>query len=449
MTREQLKEKLRELLVLYTDGISTGMSDPEFDKLVAEYGYDDYIIDIKRPFMATLQGADYVHPIGESILSKQPPKIKINNKDEIQLESDEVMSFKYDGCSVIAYYKQGELKEIVTRGDDFVGKNQTNKLWNKVPHTVNPEVEWIQFEALCRKEDFNESCRGKANGLINSKYKLDEVNLYLHLQPFNVGTTTPMSYEQRMKLANVEDTNVFDIPGWVKGNNGTFPIDGFVIYKGTSPIPTKIYKYYGFEIVETVVENIEWNKSPFGVYVPKLIIREVILSGKRINKVATGGIENLIRTETGIGAVVRVYLSGNTIPQVHSIISKSTQFNFPTCPHCNSKMVSFSTGVHCENIDCPDTVNMIRSRFFNFVGKNVIEEKDYLDTETILNSVGIQRLNDATINNILDNILPPRNTDDNELIEWAYEVEGYLSPTQQGEFIRLMNHYIKLKGEIK
>jgi NAD-dependent DNA ligase len=73
-------------------------------------------------------------------------------KDRVNPESGEYPQFfispKYDGSSLIIYYKNGFLDRILTKSSDDFGFDQTYKLKNFVPLEVDPSIESIQCEAL-------------------------------------------------------------------------------------------------------------------------------------------------------------------------------------------------------------------------------------------------------------------------------------------------------------
>lgn len=454
----ELKEQLTEALKKYTAGEPTGISDPDFDDLVRQYGYDKYITEIKIPTMS--QGAESQHPSWTNeFLPVQPPKIKVEHADQIEFDpKTEVKTFKFDGSSVCAYYTNGKVTSILTRGSDYAGKNQTDKLKNLVLNNVDPRITLIQYEALTCLEDYGDTCRSKANGLINSKDMQAEVDMALILIPFQVITNVPMTYQARMDLID-RPTCIQEDPEspYVKTERGTVPIDGIVIYDNTVECsdtvnpernaPVRIFKFYGVEKVESEVTNIEWNCSNLGVYIPKLVIKEVVVGGSHINKIASGGIDKMMQRGLGIGAKIQVIKSGGVIPQVYGVLEQSHNFAVPVCPNCGNKMTKYQTGVHCEAPGCSAESERVLQKFLSSTHSENLEalRNSVLlrGSYHVLTCIGVPRirgeqwdaLQDADENNVIPGI------DEATIDAWEDRISKFFSPKQNEVFHRGMITY--------
>lgn len=403
----ELKEQLEEALKLYNEGKPTGLSDPAFDELVNKYGYENYIKDIKTPTLA--QGADMPHPDwAVEVLAFQPPKTKIEEVSEMSYNAQtEVKDFKFDGCSIVAYYKDGVPYLVETRGSDYSGKNQTNKLIKMVPQKLDPCVKMVQFEACCCLEDYGETCRQHASGLINSNSadKQIETEMALILVPFNCVTEPWMPKRSRMELLpSLDCVQENPMEPWVKTIRGTIPIDGFVIYKDEERTfsPNRIYKFYGTEKAATEVTNIEWNMSKNGVWIPKLCLKPVMITGSTISHLASGGIEKMMESGLGVGAKVEIVKAGNAIPSLYRILETSHEFMIPVCPKCGQKMTKFQTGVHCEAPGCSLETERITDKIKMLIHvDNTAEFKNHIkelcDNCIIVDSIGVPRVNEAQL----------------------------------------------------
>lgn len=110
-----------------------------------------------------------------------------------------------------------------------------------------------------------------------------------------------------------------------------FELDGFVIKPGV------IYRLHDGdrvrqedcvaikfipEIVDATLIDIEWNVGKTGEYFPTGIIEEVILGGKKVNRVSLHNYDYVVTNGTGIGSKMKVSLAGDIIPFVYDVVEK-------------------------------------------------------------------------------------------------------------------------------
>ena len=84
------------------------------------------------------------------------------------------------------------------------------------------------------------------------------------------------------------------------------------------------------EIVNATIIDIEWNVGKTGEYFPTAILQEVILGGKKVNRVSLHNYDWMVKNECGIGSKVEIVLSGDIIPNVLEVYGSSSTFNIPT-----------------------------------------------------------------------------------------------------------------------
>lgn len=83
------------------------------------------------------------------------------------------------------------------------------------------------------------------------------------------------------------------------------------------------------EIVEANIVDIEWNVGKTGEYFPTAILNEVILGGKKVNRVSLHNYDWMVKNQCGIGSKVDIVLSGDIIPNVLEVYGASSTLNIP------------------------------------------------------------------------------------------------------------------------
>lgn len=86
------------------------------------------------------------------------------------------------------------------------------------------------------------------------------------------------------------------------------------------------------EILESVIEDIEWTVGKTGECYPKAIIKPVYQDGKEIRRASLHGYSSLLENKAGIGSKVKITLSGDIIPDIYEVETPGTLKlpDFPT-----------------------------------------------------------------------------------------------------------------------
>jgi len=372
-------KKLVDYANKYYNGLETGITDKEYDTLF------DKVKLYFESFGKSFNIFDYVEFSGEyrkvrhALPFKVMPKTKVETfQNSLSLFDDErnCTTPKFDGSSIRCYYKDGKVHSILTRNDEYIGISQTEKLRNKVIQQVPAWVRCIDYESLTAVEDFGDACRGKSNGLINSKYLQEEVDKYLLEMPFYI-TTDPSIKKPYRELMN----EVCGEGNWielkksdfangdfrtVKFKGKTYPIDGIVIYNGTNDY---ILKYYFGDAVQTTVTNIEWNRSEYDYYIPKVKLDPIVIDGKNVKQAAGGSVDTVMGNHICKGAVVEVIMSGLTIPKVNKVLSYPTveDYTIDKCWGCGGSLTYSTKGYYCNNPECVHYKEEAMSRFIEWI----------------------------------------------------------------------------------
>lgn len=358
--------KLIDLANKYYNGHDTNCSDFEYDTLFNQVSkdYESEFNEKFNIFNFVKFENDYVrvrHTVPYMSLSKTPMSKEF---DFTKIPKYYVKTPKLDGSSIRAYYHEGKLIRVLTRSDDYFGIQQTEKLKDKVPNAVPDDVLCIDFEALTSSEDFGtDTCRSKANGLINSKYQQDEVDQYLQPIPWNVVTKNENEdYITKMNRVVGEGNYIVlkdeDLKGIFSSTESPvvefkgkhYPIDGIVLY-GQNPY---ILKFYSLVKATTTVKSIEWNRSDYSYYIPKVVIEPVVLARKNISKIAAGSVDTILNNGICKGTEVDVTLAGMTIPQIINVrsVPDKQDFTIDKCWDCGHELVYSSKGYYCPNKEC-------------------------------------------------------------------------------------------------
>ena len=299
---------------------------------------------------------------------------------------------KFDGCSfeVVIDWK-GELLSVSTRGDGEFGKDIKDWFdyeWNKwvdsgqikaYTDSLDDDQQMfldklvIRGECLINKDLFD--CkyskdftipRSFVSGIINSDWE-----------------NTPEQIERRKDLSWVcydyretyDNGVILELDYFKDGENlpGEKPNNAYVLYQNINYIDGKIlegiYNFFdntrkicvyaldGFvikpaepfrlqdntrerqedciavkflpEIVGAKIIDIEWNVGKTGEYFPTAILEEVILGGKKVNRVSLHNYDWVVKNKCGVGSKVDIVLSGDIIPNVLEVYGETSVFNIP------------------------------------------------------------------------------------------------------------------------
>lgn len=299
---------------------------------------------------------------------------------------------KFDGCSfeVVIDWK-GELLSVSTRGDGEFGKDIKDWFdyeWNKwvdsgqikaYTDSLDDDQQMfidklvIRGECLINKDLFDSKYskdftipRSFVSGIINSDWE-----------------NTPEQIERRKDLSWVcydyretyDNGVILELDYFKDGENlpGEKPNNAYVLYQNINYIDGKIlegiYNFFdntrkicvyaldGFvikpaepfrlqdntrerqedciavkflpEIVGAKIIDIEWNVGKTGEYFPTAILEEVILGGKKVNRVSLHNYDWVVKNQCGVGSKVDIVLSGDIIPNVLEVYGESSVFNIP------------------------------------------------------------------------------------------------------------------------
>lgn len=416
---EQSLEKWKTLIQAcknyYIDSLPTGMSDSEFDELELKAIKEDGFFARDYVFNTYLKGTKTKNSWIEKIKKKKVEGISmLDALRNVEREFGEELLYdlKYDGASIAIYIDPttGTPMRIVTVGNlnlDNYGVDQTWKLISFLPKKFPKGIVAIQAEALVDLNRLGDSdpdtARQKANGLVNSKYLVSEVNNYLTLRAYRFYIDPNIDKESFWKSYNYDFRNVinsFEItyspidghilfapasiwtlkdlesaPGYTETlktitPTGYFLNDGWVMYNKLG-VCIGALKYSGAgndtELVKTEVLGIQWNSQVAkgkDSWSANILINPIQIKGCTIKKPSAGSVSKMVSKKITPGSIVSIIMANSTIPMVgESFKEGNGDFQWPTCPcgYTMSEKDVYGSLLKCGNQLCSERIGRMRS----------------------------------------------------------------------------------------
>lgn len=397
------KDLIAACKAYYIDCVPTGIPDAVYDAWEKEAWEKDGF-DVRSYVLSTFL------PPGTKTQNHDVDKISKTKVEGSMLEairqigSGYYYNLKYDGTSLALYLdpSTGRPLRIITVGNtkiDDLGVDQTAKLINLIPKQFPKGIKTIQMEALVDVDSIPSQdiykARQMANGLINSKYKADEISELLTIRAYRWWTDESkegidfanMDYREALRSLPTLSTNdgrvLFSpVDCWTleeletlpaeytetdktKTLTGTFLNDGWVVY-GADQKCKGALKFSGAgsdsEIPTTTVKSIQWNdQSSKGKdsWSANVIIEPVEIRGCMVRKPSAGSVSKLIKNNITPGAKIKVILANSTIPMVGDVVSPGDgNYMFPECS-CGYKLGLediYGSNLKCGNPLCTSRI---------------------------------------------------------------------------------------------
>ena len=333
---------------------------------------------INNPYFNSI-GASVVEEYGEEVEFDTPmgsmEELKEGDWDKWAFKNTlYVISEKLDGLSVILFYEDGKLVKAATRGDGHKGKLITCHVMqiNNIPKEISiKDSIQVRGELICPKllipnmiSDLKEETgkeykngRNTITGFLSSKNTLKSVIKYAKFMAFD--TTMDYDYNELDKFVILQKekfetpkvilqlSDIFnekDLENLVKDvkTNGEFEADGIVItianslmFQGfeTGTINPKRSRKFKLGAInnttESIVKDIKWQISRYGIFTPVIEIEPVELVGVTIVKATGHNYKNIIDNKIGIGSKVVITRSGDVIPYIKKVIEPSDNIPLP------------------------------------------------------------------------------------------------------------------------
>ena len=354
MSVKELQKKIKDASDAYYNDDQI-IEDEEFDQLVERLRE----LDPENPIFKEI-GA----PIRKDVVKVKLPfhmgsldKIKPNTREfDLWFErhnSPYFITQKLDGISGLVEYKEEEIK-IYTRGDGKYGQDisflKDHLRLPKIKKNVAVRGEFIMKKEVFEKKYSKDypKARSVVSGVINSKTPskdiLKDIDFLVYELVFPEGYKWSKQFEtlEKMKFS-VPDffkrrvLDVFELENQLSYMKKTshYEIDGLVVSedknferkKSGNPDYSVAFKVNS-EGITTVVEEVIWNPSKYGVLVPKIKISPVIIDGDKVTYATAFNAKYILENKIGKGTKIKIVKSGDVIPYISKII-KSTEPEFP------------------------------------------------------------------------------------------------------------------------
>ena len=354
-------KKLTEFIMLFADNYynntnpNIDISDEVFDKLVE-------ILKIRDP------KSKYFTSIGAPIINDKVKlpfpmfslnKVKPDNIDKwiVNHKGPYSLSDKLDGMSAMLYnghlYKRGQgldgqdigyLLKHISIGD--VNLDDIRDLAISGELIISKE----NFKVI-NKDEVIKNARNAISGIVNCKNPNKEIIKYVDFVAYNVVSPIIKQEDQYLYLeskgfnvvnyCNVDNINVDGLVELTnkRKNEGKYEIDGIVIIDNVmsydirsgnkesvnqNPSYSVAFKFLNEDnIIECVVENVEWNISRYNYLKPKVKISPVYLMGSVINYATAHNAKFIVDNKIGKGSIINITKSGEIIPKIISVVKGS------------------------------------------------------------------------------------------------------------------------------
>ena len=354
-------KKLTEFIMLFADNYynntnpNIDISDEVFDKLVE-------ILKIRDP------KSKYFTSIGAPIINDKVKlpfpmfslnKVKPDNIDKwvVNHKGPYSLSDKLDGMSAMLYnghlYKRGQGLD----GQDIGYLLKHINIGNVNLDDIRDVA--IRGELIISKENFKvinkegvfKNARNAISGIVNCKNPNKEIIKYVDFVAYNVVSPIIKQEDQYLYLeskgfnvvnyCNVDNINVDGLVELTnkRKNEGKYEIDGIVIIDNVmsydirsgnkesvnqNPSYSVAFKFLNEDnIIECVVENVEWNISRYNYLKPKVKITPVYLMGSVINYATAHNAKFIVDNKIGKGSIINITKSGEIIPKIISVVKGS------------------------------------------------------------------------------------------------------------------------------
>ena len=296
------------------------------------------------------------------------------------------ISYKYDGCSLSLYYKQGTLTQALTKGKKGIGEDvlaNVLKCQNVVPEI--PGFDGIlKAEVVFKLSDLEKLPYANARNGINGAIKAEcgnnlnlaclyyygiassnqkfmcEADKFVWLKKYfrDVHYTVALDlneikeiYYEILKKRNQLD---YEIDGIILTLNSFVAQGYFKSCHTTIPQHTIALKF-PYQKQEAVLKNIIWQVGVTGRITPIAIIEPIFL-GVTIKRVTLCNINKIKQLKLAINDIILIGRRGDVIPAIEANLTPHSESEIPypkQCPSCGQQTSLSGAYLCCVNALCP------------------------------------------------------------------------------------------------
>ena len=379
------------------------LTDDEFDSLEQEL--ISMSSDVPYIVGAEDRKAKYSHPSPMLSLAKYqatlagtpPTELAKNWMNKFGATSFEITP-KYDGNAANAIYVNGNLSQVLSRGNGSKGRDITDKVKHNLPMKIDLKgVVEIRGEIVIKISTFNQKYfefknpRNYVAGVLNRDENPKEVISDLDFIPLEVRQHIDEQIHYiAPRITGLKHTAYIFYGGpesfvsayetMVKYRKTCeYQLDGFVIKapeglramwgeNAHDPNWAVAIKFPPKEAI-TKIKSISWQYGKTGEVTPVAVMDPINLDGSTVSRAALFNLGYLKEKGAAPGATVAIAKSGDIIPQITRVVIPGDTANFqhPENCKCGDKLVVKGIHLMCENNNCG-----IKSWFKFHNGVNVL-----------------------------------------------------------------------------
>lgn len=319
-------------------------------------------------------------------------------------ENGWVLSHKMDGVAILCKYDNKKLVSAWLRGDHIIGENITSKARKFLPPSINCTNEiYLKGEILFKGEPSDLNYKNKRNAVAGILNRIDNANLDRLYVIFHTWANPPISHssfydeiqrlEKIKKMVGEENVvryefvinkdSIIDTAKKLYDEKTDYDKDGIVITVNRSDVENvkipnrKIALKFNNLVQTTTVTSIEWNVTRTGKIVPVINFEPVDLGGATITKCSGFNARFILNSGLAKGSVIQIVRSGDVIPYIQRILTRSKPELIDRCPKCKSRLTWDKNKVHiiCVNSECESQMYKRITHFFISLGLKQFNEK--------------------------------------------------------------------------
>lgn len=341
------------------------MTDSEYDTLVE-----------------TVRGMDPNHPVLDEVGAAAPPHAKkvslpyyLGSMNKISADEGKllrwvskfsnkqgyVISDKLDGVSSLLVCNTIEDVKMYSRGDGRIGQD-ISKLVSKIngdllqvlkgvtskmPFAVRGEliVTKANFEEIAKRKKVA-NARNFVSGIVNAKRVQNDLVRYVDFVCYEV--IQPESLRPSEQFAWLQEAGLNMSPYVIRNENETltvadlsktlldrrtnspYEVDGIIVTHnhtyprrdGENPSHSVAFKSAVFQDrTETFVEEVEWNISKDGYFIPRVRVQPIHIAGVTVTFATGNNAAFIVKNGIGPGAKITIIRSGDVIPKITEVLS--------------------------------------------------------------------------------------------------------------------------------
>lgn len=272
-----------------------------------------------------------------------------------------IITPKYDGCSFEVIYSKGQIIQASTRGDGTMGKDITQLIQllftkNKVELPLEDKNYCFRGELLIKKATFAmkyaeefKNPRSFVSSLVNADWgdqlipRVYDLSFVIYDTSYQDSKGIWVEYDWKTSrslkkfIPNYawvqqigtprELQEVYDAFLKYREERCPYSLDGIVI-KPDYSYRYKVRKEYPDDCVaikfkpmlqETTVDAIEWKLGKTHELIPTIIVRPVLMDGKKIMRASAHNYGYLIDNKISVGTKLILSLAGDIIPYIYKV----------------------------------------------------------------------------------------------------------------------------------